>query len=115
MHDAIARPAAIDLGQVLIALFAGFAILVLWTQAQPFASLSDYGVIDDPTQSNSLRRNLTLLILGLALLLVWHRGNFAQLWGAVSPGLVAIFGWFALTALLSASPGLALNRLALAG
>lgn len=115
MHDAITHPAGIDLGQVLIALFAGFAILVLWTQAQPFASLSDYGVIDDPTQSNSLRRNLTLLILGLALLLVWRRGNFGQLWGAVSPGLVAIFGWFALTALLSASPSLALNRLALAG
>lgn len=115
MRDAIAQPAEIDLSQVLIALFAGFAILVLWTQAQPFASLSDYGVIDDPTQSNSLRRNLTLLILGIAVLLVWRGGTASQLWGAISPGLVAIFGWFALTSLVSASPGLALNRLALAG
>ncbi|KFC70683.1 O-antigen polymerase [Devosia sp. LC5] len=115
MRDAIAQPAEIDLGQALIALFAGFVILVLWTQAQPFASLSDYSVIDDPTQSNSLRRNLTLLILGLTLLLVWRGGNVGPLWAAVSPGLVAIFGWFALTSLLSSSPGLALNRLALAG
>ncbi|GLQ11126.1 ligase [Devosia yakushimensis] len=115
MRDAAARPAMADIGQVLVALFAGFAILVLWTQAQPFASLSDYGVIDDPTQSNSLRRNLTLLILFVALLLVWRAGTIGQLWGAVSPGLVAIFGWFAFTAFLSASPGLALNRLALAG
>ncbi len=115
MRDAIAQQAEIDLGQVLIALFAGFAILVLWTQAQPFASLSDYGVIDDPTQSNSLRRNLTVLILGVAVLLVWRGGTTRQLWGAISPGLVAIFGWFALTSLVSASPGLALNRLALAG
>ncbi|UXN73963.1 O-antigen ligase family protein [Devosia sp. A8/3-2] len=115
MRDAIAQPAEVDLGQVLIALFAGFAILVLWTRAQPFASLSDYGVIDDPTQSNSLRRNLTVLIPGLAVLLVWRGGTTRQLWGAISPGLVAIFGWFALTSLVSASPGLALNRLALAG
>lgn len=96
-------------------LFALFAVLVLWTQAQPFASLSDYGVLDDPTQSNTLRRNLTLLLLAVALWRVWSTGQWPVLWRAISPGLMAIFIWFGLASLLSSSPGLALNRLALAG
>lgn len=101
--------------RILVTAFAIFAIFVLWTQAQPFASLSDYGVLDDPTQSNALRRNLTLAILIVALTLVWRSGQGRHLWQTVSPGLVAIFAWFALTSLVSPTPGLALNRLALAG
>ncbi|UJW84814.1 O-antigen ligase family protein [Devosia sp. SL43] len=111
----IAAVARLDVRPLLVGGFALFAILVLWTQAQPFASLSDYGVLDDPTQSNALRRNLTLLILALALWLVWRGGQSGRLWETISPGLVAIFAWFALTALVSRAPGLALNRLALAG
>lgn len=104
----------LDLRRHAVTGFALFAILVLWTQAQPFASLSDYGVLDDPAQSNTLRRNLTLLLLGTALWLVWRSGRSALFWRAVSPGLVAIFVWFALVSLLSGAAGLALNRLALA-
>jgi O-antigen ligase len=100
---------------LLLAAFAIFAMLVLWTQAQPFASLQNYGVLDDPTQSNALRRNLTLGIVALALWLVLRGGQTRQLWGAMSPGLVAIFVWFALTAIISGAPTLALNRLVLAG
>lgn len=110
----IAALARLDVRPVLIGGFVLLAIMVLWTQAQPFASLSDYGVIDDPTQSNTLRRNLTLAILALAYGLVRHGGQSAQLWQTISPGLIVIFAWFALTALVSPSPGLALNRLALA-
>ncbi|MHA6730805.1 O-antigen ligase family protein [Devosia sp. A369] len=110
--------AALSRFELRVLLVGGFvlcAMLVLWTQAQPFASLADYGVLDDPTRSNGLRRNLTLLILALALLLVWRGGQAGRLWQAVSPGLVSIFLWFAVTALLSPSAGLALNRLVLAG
>lgn len=113
--SALAEAAAEDRTPLWISAFASFAVLVLWTQAQPFASLSDYGVLDDPTQSNALRRNLTLVIMAVALLQVWRGGQGARLWQAVSPGLGAIFIWFAATSLLSPSPGLALNRLALAG
>jgi O-antigen ligase len=111
----IAAAARLDVRPLLLGGFALFAIMVLWTQAQPFASLSDYGVLDDPTQSNALRRNLTLLILAVALWLVWRGGQSARLWQTISPGLMAIFAWFALTSLISPAPGLALNRLALAG
>ena len=111
----LAAPALVDRTPLWVGVFASFAILVLWTQAQPFASLSDYGVLDDPTQSNALRRNLTLVIMAVALLLVWRSGQGRRLWQAVSPGLMAIFIWFAATSVLSPSPGLALNRLALAG
>lgn len=105
----------IPAARLLAAFFTIFAILVVWTQAQPFASLQNYGVLDDPTQSNALRRNLTLLILMTALMLVVFMGQGPRLWRAVSPGLAAIFAWFMLSVLLSAAPGLALNRLALAG
>ncbi|HTM77867.1 MAG TPA: O-antigen ligase family protein [Devosia sp.] len=105
----------LDAGRLLLVGFAVFAMLVLWTQAQPFASLQNYGVLDDPTQSNTLRRNLTLAIVALALWLVQRGDQTRQLWGAMSPGLVAIFVWFALTAIISGAPGLALNRLVLAG
>lgn len=105
----------LEMRPLLVGGLALCALLVLWTQAQPFASLADYGVLDDPTRSNGLRRNLTLLILALAVLLVWRGGQTGRLWQAVSPGLVSIFLWFALAALLSPSAGLALNRLVLAG
>lgn len=104
-----------DIRPLLVSAFALLAILVLWTQAQPFASLSDYGVLDDPTQTNTLRRNLTLAILAMALWQVRRGGQSSRLWQTISPGLVAIFAWFALTSLVSPGPGLALNRLALAG
>jgi O-antigen ligase len=113
--DSAAGIFAFDTGKGLIAAFVVFAILVVWTQAQPFASLQNYGVLDDPTQSNTLRRNLTLALLAMALALVLHAGQWQRLWRAMSPGLMAIFLWFAITALLSSSPGLALNRLVLAG
>ncbi len=106
---------SLDAGRLLVAAFTVFAVLVLWTQAQPFASLQNYGVLDDPTQSNALRRNLTLAIVALALGLVARNAQMRQLWHAMSPGLVAVFVWFALTSIVSPSPGLALNRLVLAG
>lgn len=105
----------INAGRLLVVAFVVFTMLVLWTQAQPFASLQNYGVLDDPTQSNGLRRNLTLAIAGGALWMVVRDGQMRQLWHAMSPGLLAIFVWFALTSVISPSPGLALNRLALAG
>lgn|GEM_PF-1522837 len=95
--------------------FVFLALLTLWTQAQPFASLSSYGVLDDPTQSNPLRRNLTLLILALFLALVWRAGRLGQLRRALGGPVPVLFAWFAFCALLGAAPGLALNRLALAG
>ena len=112
MKRALYRIEAVPL---LVGALALFAILALWTQVQPFASLSDYGVLNDPTQSNAARRNVTLLIMGAALLLIWRRGQLGLLWQACNPLLVAIFVWFAFTALLSPAPGLALNRLVLAG
>ncbi|ODT83241.1 MAG: hypothetical protein ABS76_04795 [Pelagibacterium sp. SCN 64-44] len=96
-------------------LFVALALLALWTQAQPFASLSSHGVLDDPTQSSLLRRNLTLLILALFLALVWRRGRLDQLRRAMGWLVPLLFAWFAFCALLGASPGLALNRLALSG
>ncbi|MDB5537445.1 MAG: O-antigen polymerase [Devosia sp.] len=105
----------IDAGRLLVVAFVVFTMLVLWTQAQPFASLQNYGVLDDPTQSNALRRNLTLAIAAAALWMVGRDGQMRQLWNAMSPGLVAIFVWFAVTSVISPSPGLALNRLVLAG
>lgn len=99
----------------LPALLVLLALLVLWTQAQPFASLSAYGVLDDPSQSNPLRRLLTPTILLLLLVLVWREGRLPQLWQSMGLLVPALFVWFACCALLGASPGLALNRLALAG
>jgi len=107
--------AGLDVGRLLVVAFAVFTILVLWTQAQPFASLQNYGVLDDPTQSNALRRNLTLVIAAACLWLVARDGQMRQLWQAMSPGLIAVFVWFAVTSVASPAPGLALNRLVLAG
>ena len=66
-------------------------------------------------RSPALRRNLTLAIAAAALWMVGRDGQMRQLWNAMSPGLVAIFVWFAVTSVISPSPGLALNRLVLAG
>ena len=115
VHASTARPVLAPAGAFWSATLLVAAALVVWTQAQPFASLQDYAVLADPTQSNGWRRFSTLAVGFACAALVWWRGGTGALAGATGVWLAAVFFWFILAALASPAPGLALNRLALAG
>jgi O-antigen ligase len=114
-HAPTLRPSTGFAGAAPASALLVIAALVIWTQAQPFASLQDYGSLSDPTQSNGWRRLSTIAITLACPGLAWMHGRLGGLAGAAGPWLAAVFVWFVLSALVSAAPGLALNRLALAG
>lgn len=91
------------------------AVLLIVTQAQPFASLSDYAALSDPTQSNDWRRISTVIITLVCGTMVCISGRLPLLIAGIGWTIPLAFGWFFITSLVSPAPGLALNRLALAG
>ncbi|MEM7567495.1 MAG: O-antigen ligase, partial [Pseudomonadota bacterium] len=105
------RMDALDL---IAAAFGTLALLVIWTQAEPFKSLQGFGSLDDPTQGNAVRKLVTLGLVGTSACLVLLRGQLGRTVRIASPALVVVMLWFGLSALLSENTGLAINRLVLA-
>ena len=104
-------PSALDIGTFLFFIVATFAI---WTQVHPFIDLQDPSALDDTTQSDMLRKVVTLLLVAGGVGLVCARGRLRGLTAMVDLPLVAVIGWFGLCSVISSAPGLALNRLGLA-
>jgi len=104
-------PSAID---VVTFLFFVLATIAIWTQVQPFIDLQDPSALDDTTQSNSVRKLVTIALVLIGIGLVASRQRLRGLVTTVDLPLVAVVGWFAMCSMLSSAPGLALNRLGLA-
>lgn len=113
-HDQVdtrSGPSALD---VATSIFFVLATLAIWTQVQPFVDLQDPSALDDTTQSNSIRKLVTIALVIMGVALVSSRHRFRGLVSTVDLPLVAVVGWFGICSVLSTQPGLALNRLGLA-
>jgi O-antigen ligase len=95
-------------------LFFVFATLAIWTQVQPFINLQDPSALDDTTQSNTIRKFVTIALVLIGIALVGSRHRLRGLVSTIDLPLILVVGWFGFSSVLSTSPGLALNRLALA-
>ncbi|MEO6013983.1 MAG: O-antigen ligase [Devosia sp.] len=104
-------PSAIDVATFL---FFVFATLAIWTQVQPFIDLQDPSALDDTTQSNTVRKIVTIALVLIGIALVGSRHRLRGLLSTIDLPLMLVVGWFGICSVLSTSPGLALNRLALA-
>ena len=104
-------PSALDIGTFLFFIVAVFAI---WTQVHPFIDLQDPSALDDTTQSDMLRKIVTLALVAAGIGLVHARGRLRGLTAMVDLPLVAVVIWFGLCSVISTAPSLALNRLGLA-
>ena len=111
----VARIGRLPVLSLLAFAAVALGLVMLWTKAQPFTDLQDYATVDMPFLSSDRRKVLTLGLAAIVGLMVAMRGRLGVLWQTVDGTLVAVFVWFAATSLLSAAPGLGLNRLILAG
>ena len=104
-------PSALDVATFL---FFVFATLSIWTQVAPFIDLQDPSALDDTTQSNTMRKFVTIALVLISIALVGSRHRLRGLLTTIDLPLVLVVGWFGICSVLSTAPGLALNRLALA-
>jgi hypothetical protein len=76
------------------------AVLLIVTQAQPFASLSDYAAFSDPTQSNDWRRISTVIVTLVCGTMVCIYGRLPLLIGGLGWTVPLAFAWFFVTSLV---------------
>ncbi len=108
-----ARAGRLDALDIVTAAFGVVALLVIWTQAEPFKSLQGFASLDDPTQGSASRKLVVLTLVAASGALVLMRGRVLDTLRIASPALVLVLAWFGLSALASENTGLAINRLAL--
>ena len=113
LQASAARPvlSALDVGTFL---FFVFATLAIWTQVHPFIDLQDPSALDDTTQSDVLRKVVTIGLVLAGIGLVAARQRLRGLLSMIDVPLLLVVGWFCFCSVLSPQPGLALNRLGLA-
>ncbi len=109
------RAGRLDALDIVAAVFGVVALLVVWTQAEPFRSLQGFASLDDPTRGSASRKLIILTLVAASGALVLMRGHALRTLRIASPALVLVLVWFGLSALASENAGLAINRLALAG